>query len=135
MKNTRAIVTAMLLFAVSSFSYAADLVVIGHPSASALNKSQVADLYLGKTRSSGTLYDLPEGSGLFASFYDQATGRNVSQVKSTWARIVFSGQAQAPSQLNDSNAVRSAVAENSDAIGYIEKSAVDDSVKVLLELN
>lgn len=81
------------------------------------------------------LYDLPEGSDLFASFYEQATGRNVSQVKSTWARIVFSGQSRAPSQLNDSNAVRSAVAENQNAIGYIEKSALDDSVKVLLELN
>ncbi|BBI60809.1 hypothetical protein HSBAA_21150 [Vreelandella sulfidaeris] len=118
----------------SSFSFAADLVVIGHPSAETLTKNQVADIYLGKT-SSGTLYDLPEGSDLYASFYDQAAGRNVSQVKSTWARIVFSGQAQAPKQLNDSNAVRSAVAENPNAIGYIEKSALDDSVKVLLELN
>ncbi|TVP50427.1 MAG: hypothetical protein EA345_05105 [Halomonas sp.] len=134
MKTCRALFCALFLISFSSFSFAADLVVIGHPSASSLSKSQVADIYLGKTRS-GALYDLPEGSDLYALFYEQATGRNVSQVKSTWARIVFSGQAQAPSQLNDSNAVRSAVAENPNAIGYIEKSAVDDSVKVLLELN
>lgn len=134
MKTSRALLFAMLLLSFSSISFAADLVVIGHPSADTLTKNQVADIYLGKT-SSGTLYDLPERSDLYASFYDQAAGRNVSQVKSTWARIVFSGQAQAPKQLNDSNAVRSAVAENPHAIGYIEKSALDDSVKVLLELN
>lgn len=134
MKISKAIIAGLLLFAVSSFSVAADLVVIGHPTASALTKAQVADIYLGKT-SSGTLYDLPESSDLYASFYEQAAGRNVAQVKSTWARIVFSGQAQAPTQLPDSNAVKRAVAEDPRAIGYIEKSALDSSVKLLVDLN
>lgn len=134
MKNSKAVMVALLLFAFSSFAVAADLVVIGHPSASALTKGQVADMYLGKT-SSGTLYDLPENSAHYASFYEKAAGRNVAQVKSTWARIVFSGQAQAPKQLPDSSAVRSAVAEDPRAVGYIERSALDASVKVLLELD
>ncbi|MBZ0330971.1 hypothetical protein KZO25_11650 [Halomonas sp. ANAO-440] len=134
MKTSKAIVVAFLLFAFSTVAVAAELVVIGHPSASSLSKAQVADIYLGKT-SSGTLYDLPENSTLYASFYEQATGRNVSQVKSTWARIVFSGQAQAPTQLPDSSAVKRAVAEDPRAIGYIEKSALDSTVKVLLDLN
>lgn len=134
MKTCKAIVVALLLFAFSSFAVAADLVVIGHPSASTLSKAQVADIYLGKTNS-GTLYDLPENSPLYAAFYQEATGRNVSQVKSTWARLVFSGQAQAPTQLPDSDAVKRAVAEDPRAIGYIEKSALDSSVKLLLDLN
>ncbi|MDP3536505.1 MAG: hypothetical protein Q8S08_14065 [Halomonas sp.] len=133
MKTSRALFVALLLFTFASFASAAELVVIGHPTASSLTKSQVADIYLGKS-SSGTLYDLPESSPLYASFYEQATGRNVSQVKSTWARIVFSGQTQAPTQLPNSDAVRAAVSEDPRAIGYIEKSALDDSVKVLLEL-
>lgn len=133
MKTSKAIVVALLLFAFSSFAVAADLVVIGHPSASTLSKAQVADIYLGKTNS-GTLYDLPESSPLYAAFYQEATGRNVSQVKSTWARLVFSGQAQAPTQLPDSNAVKRAVAEDPRAIGYIERSALDSSVQLLLDL-
>lgn len=134
MSTSKVTFFALLLFSFASFASAAELVVIGHPSASSLTESQVADAYLGK-RDRGTLYDLPESSPLYAAFYEQATGRNVSQVKSTWARIVFSGQAQAPTQLPNSNAVREAVSEDPQAIGYIEKSTVDSSVKVLLELN
>lgn len=134
MKASRVLLFALFILPFSNLTLAAELVVIGHPSASTLSKNQIADIYLGKSNS-GTLYDLPEGSDLYATFYDQATGRNVSQVKSTWARIVFSGQAQAPKQLSDSNSVVSAVAENPNAIGYIDKSALNDTVKVLLELN
>lgn len=134
MKASKVLLFALFILSFSHLTLAAELVVIGHPSASTLSKNQIADIYLGKSNS-GTLYDLPEGSDLYATFYDQATGRNVSQVKSTWARIVFSGQAQAPKQLSDSNSVVSAVAENPNAIGYIDKSALNDTVKVLLELN
>ncbi|HEX2547565.1 MAG TPA: hypothetical protein VHL79_21960 [Ramlibacter sp.] len=112
---------------------AADLVVVGHPNAPALTKEQVADVFLGK----GTTLvpvDQPEASPLYAEFYRKATGRDVAQVKATWARLVFSGKAQAPRQLADSAAVRRAVAADPKAIGYIEKSAVDNSVKVILPL-
>ncbi|MGY6566399.1 MAG: hypothetical protein ACXIU5_16790 [Halomonadaceae bacterium] len=133
MKTCQSLFLALLLVVFTGLAHAADLVVIGHPSASPLTQAQVADIYLGKTNS-GTLYDLPESSPLYAAFYEKATGRNVSQVKSTWARLVFSGQAQAPTQLSDSNAVKRAVAEDPRAIGYIERSALDSSVKLLLDL-
>ncbi len=133
MSTFKSLIAATLLGLLSSFAVA-DIVVIGHPSADPLTKSQVADLYLGRTRGS-TLIDQPEGSDIYGSFYEQATGRSVAQVKSTWARLVFSGSAQAPQQQPNSAAVKSAVAGDPRAIGYIEKSAVDSSVKVLLELN
>ena len=133
MKTCQSLFLAALLLAFSGMTHAAGLVVIGHPSASPLSQAQVADIFLGKS-SSGTLYDLPESSPLYAAFYEQATGRSVSQVKSTWARIVFSGQAQAPTQLPNSDAVKQAVAEDPRAIGYIEKSALDSSVKLLFDL-
>lgn len=133
MSTMKSLFAATLLSLLSSLAVAADIVVIGHPSAATLTKSQVADLYLGKTRGS-TLLDQPESSDLYAGFYRQATGRSVAQVKSTWARLVFSGSAQAPRQLPNSAAIKQAVAEDPRTIGYIEKSAVDGSVKVLLEL-
>lgn len=112
----------------------AGLVVIGHPSAGAMTKDQVADVYLGKSQSS-TPIDQVDSSPAYAEFYKDATGRDVAQVKSTWSRIVFSGKGQPPKQLPDSGAVKKAVAADPKAIGYIDKSAVDGSVKVLLELN
>lgn len=59
----------------------------------------------------------------------------MAQVKSTWSRIVFSGKGQPPKQLPDNAAVKKAVAADPKAVGYIEKSAVDGTVKTLLELN
>lgn len=113
---------------------AADLVVITHPSAGALTKDQVADLFLGKSQAF-TPVDQAESSAVYADFYKKATGRDVAQVKSTWSRIVFSGKGQPPKQLPDSAAVKKAVAADPKAVGYIEKSAVDGSVKAALSLD
>lgn len=117
-----------------SVAHAADLVVIANPAVGALTKDQVANLYLGKNQSLNPV-DLPESSPLYAEFYKKATGRDVAQVKSTWSRIVFSGKGQAPKQLPDAAAVKKAVAANPKGVGYIEKSAVDGTVKAVLPLD
>ncbi len=94
----------------------------------------MADLFVGKSQAL-TPIDLPDSSSDYADFYRKATGRDVAQIKATWARLVFSGKAQAPRQLLDAAAVKKAVAADPHAVGYIEKSAVDSSVKVLLTLD
>ena len=131
MKSTILFVTALLCCAAVQ---AADLVVITHPAAGTLTKDQVADLFLGKSQSL-TPVDQNEGSAIYAEFYKKATGRDVAQVKSTWSRIVFSGKGEAPKQLADSAAVKKAVAADPKAVGYIEKSAVDGTVKSALSLD
>ncbi|RVU44422.1 hypothetical protein [Rubrivivax rivuli] len=121
-------------FALAGLANAQDMVVVGHPSAAALSKDQVADLFLGKSQALTPL-DLNDSSPLYAAFYRKATGREVAQVKSTWSRVVFTGKGQPPKQLPDAAAVKKAVAADPKAVGYIEKSAVDGSVKVLLALD
>lgn len=111
----------------------AQIVVVANPAAGALSKDQVADIFLGKDPSH-TPVDQGEGSPIYADFYKKATGRDVAQVKSVWSRIVFTGKGQAPKQLPDSAAVKKAVAADPKAVGYIEKAAVDGSVKVVLTL-
>jgi predicted signal transduction protein with EAL and GGDEF domain len=64
-----------------------------------------------------------------------ATGRDSAQVKAIWSRILFTGRSVLPKQLPDSEAVKKAVAANPKAVGYIEKSAVDASVKVASPLD
>lgn len=130
--HTRVAICAVLLAAASS-TMAADLVVIANPAVGPLSKDQVADLFLGKSVAF-TPIDQPDGSAAYADFYHKATGRDVAQVKATWSRLVFSGKGQAPRQLPDSAAVKKAVAADPKAVGYIEKSAVDSSVKVVLPL-
>lgn len=125
------IVMLALLSALSVAANSADLVVIGHPSAAPLTKDQVSDIFLGKSQGMN-LVDQAEGAPIRADFYKQATGRDLAQVKSTWSRLVFSGKAQPPKEVADSTAVKKAVAADPKAVGYIEKAAVDGSVKVVL---
>jgi ABC-type phosphate transport system substrate-binding protein len=134
MQKHRAIAAAAVLVLGAASAAAADLVVVANPAAGPVTKDQVAEVFLGKSQAF-TPVDQPEGSAVYSDFYRKATGRDVAQVKATWARLVFSGKAQAPRQLSDSAAVRKAVAADPKALGYIEKAAVDSSVKVVLSLD
>lgn len=116
------------------FAAQAQIVVIVNPAATAPTKEQVADIFLGKNQSL-TPFDQVESSPIYADFYKKATGRDVAQIKSTWSRIVFSGKGQSPKQLTDSAAVKKAVAADPKAVGYIDKSALDGSVKAALSLD
>jgi ABC-type phosphate transport system substrate-binding protein len=123
-----------ILFCYAMGAQATDLVVVTHPSAGGLTKDQVADIYLGKSQAFTPL-DQAESSPMYADFYKKATGRDVAQIKSTWSRVVFSGKGQPPKQFPDSAAVKKAVSADPKAVGYIEKSAVDGSVKAALSLD
>ena len=113
---------------------AADIVVIVHPQSPAPTKELLADIYLGRSQMLLPL-DLPDHTQIYAEFYRRATGRDVAQVKSTWSRIVFSGKGLPPRQLPDAAAVKKAVAADPTAVGYIDKSALDASVKAVLTLD
>jgi hypothetical protein len=113
---------------------AEEIVVIVNPAAAPIGKDQIADLYL--ARGSGRIpIDQAADSPIYVEFYKKATGRDVGQIKAIWSRILFTGRGLPPKQLADSAAVKKAVAADPKAVGYIEKSAVDASVKVALALN
>ena len=72
-----------------------------------------------------------EDSPVRAEFYKKVLEKEPSQVKAIWSKIVFSGKGKAPKEYKSSAEVKKVVSENPNAIGYIEKSAADDSVKVV----
>jgi ABC-type phosphate transport system substrate-binding protein len=125
---------AAATFSLLSVAAQADIVVVGHPSAAALTKEQVAEIYTGKSQSSAPI-DLPEASTLRADFYKKSTGKDGAQIKAIWSRLIFTGKATPPREVADAAAVKKAVAADPKAIGYIDKSAVDASVKVLVTLD
>ena len=110
----------------------AEVVVIVNPKAgeSAMSKDQVAQVFLGK---SGALtpVDQAEGAAIRSEFYKKVTDREPSQVKSLWSKLVFTGKATMPKEFGDSAAVKKAVAADPKLVGYIEKSALDASVKAV----
>ena len=115
------------------------LVAGAQSSASKLTAEQAASLFLGKSEQlpglgTALLLDQPESASVRELFYSKVTGKSAAQVKATWSRLVFSGKATLPKEVPNSAAVKKMVAENGHAVGYIEKSAVDSSVKVLLNV-
>ena len=125
---------ACVVLAGGAFAAHAQIAVVMNPSAAPLSKDQVANIYLGRSFDLKPV-DLPESSPVREQFYKKATDRDLSQVKATWSRIVFTGKGQPPKEQADAAAVKKAVSADPKAIGYIEKSAVDASVKVVLSLD
>ena len=110
----------------------AEVVVVANPRAaeSSMTKDQVAQFFLGRSSAMSPI-DQPEGAPLRAEFYKKVTDKDGSQIKSLWSKLVFTGKATMPREAADSAAVKKMVASDPKAIGYIDKSAVDASVKVI----
>lgn len=124
-----AIAAAVLATAVPAL---AEVVVVVNPKAAeaSMTKEQVAQFFLGKSTAM-TPIDQPEDAPVRAEFYKKVTDKDASQAKALWSKLVFTGKASMPKEVANSAAVKSAVAANPKAIGYMEKSAVDGSVKVV----
>ena len=120
---------AALLFALPAM---AEVVVVVNPKAAeaSMTKDQVAQFFLGKSSAMSPI-DQPESAPVRAEFYKKVTDKDASQVKALWSKLVFTGKATMPKEAADSAAVKKMVASDPKAIGYIDKSAVDASVKVI----
>lgn len=101
--------------------------------ASRMFSEQASQFFLGKSNLF-TPVDLPESSAVRAEFYKKVADKDTAQVKALWSKLVFTGKATAPKEYASTAEVKKAVAADPKAIGYIEKSAVDDTVKVILTL-
>ncbi len=134
MKN---ILTALLASALAAAALpaSAEIVVIVNKDnpASRMFSEQASQFFLGKS-AMFTPVDQAEGSKIRADFYQKVADKDPAQVKAIWSKLVFTGKATPPKELKSNAEVKKAVADDPKAIGYIDKSAVDDSVKVILTL-
>jgi hypothetical protein len=97
----------------------------------------VAAIFLGQSArfpdgAEAVPYDMRLGAALRDEFYARVTNKTPALLKAHWSKMVFTGRGQPPAELSDSAAVRRKVAEDPDAIGYIERSALDASVHAVL---
>ena len=99
-----------------------------------LAPEQVAHIFLAQTArlpdgAEVAAIDQPIGSELRDRFYSKVTGMSPTLVKSYWTKMVFTGRGQPPKVVDGSIAIRKLVAENPLLIGYIDRTALDDSVR------
>jgi ABC-type phosphate transport system substrate-binding protein len=121
-----------VLLAATAAPAMAELVIVVNPQnqATRMFPSQAAQFFLG-----GSVLFTPieqaESSPIRAEFYKKVLEKEPAQVQAIWSKLTFTGKAKLPKEYKSSAEVKKAVAESINAIGYIEKSAVDDSVKVI----
>ncbi|OIR01649.1 hypothetical protein GALL_163600 [mine drainage metagenome] len=131
-----------LLFALLSLAVSAQaevvVVVSSKSSVTSLTTEQTAKIFLGKVvtfpnEHAAFPIDQPEGSAIRDEFYSKVAHKNSSQLTAYWAKIIFTGEGRPPQLIAGDVAVRKAIASNPSAIGYIDKSAVNRSVRVVLK--
>ncbi len=116
----------------------ANVVVIAHPSASdsAIIKQVVKKIFLGRMNT------FPSGNPLVAveqsrespsmqEFHNKVTKKTPNALHAYWVKVVTSGKGVKLKSLQDDDAVKSWVASHPEALGYIDASHVDNSVKVV----
>jgi ABC-type phosphate transport system substrate-binding protein len=111
-------------------------VVSARSPVTSLSQAQVADIFLGKTSrfpdgTQAVPIDLIEDSPARERFYAQFAGKSPAQVKAHWSKIIFTGRGQPPRQASTGPEAKKLIADNPNAIGYIDQSLVDNSVRVL----
>jgi len=119
----------------------AEVVVVVNPRnpVATLTRQQVSLIYSGRlgsfpTGTSVTPLDLGEGTALRDEFYAKVTGRNPGEVRAYWSKQLFSGNGTPPRELATMDDVKRNVASDPSAIGYIDRAALDASVKEVLSV-
>ena len=102
-----------------------------------LTSSQAADIFLGKTNrlpggEPAMPIDQAEGSPEREEFYVRLVGKSRPQMKAHWSKIIFTGRGQPPKQASGNGELKKLLAENPGAIGYVDRSAVDRDLRIVL---
>lgn len=136
MKKLIVLITACFF----SLNISAAMVVIGNSAgADSLSKKDVKKLFMGKKTKlpngdRAKIIELVDGDPGRIEFHKAATGRSEAQLQSAWSRLVFTGKAEAPTQVANDAEVVKAVSAEPNAIGYVNEASVTGDVKVLLKL-
>ena len=134
-------IIAMLLLSLPLMASAELVVVTSQDSGvSSLSQAEVRQYFLGENRSLDgqrvQLLDLPNGHPVRERFYQEVAGRSLDQIRSHWARQVFTGGGQPPREVASIRDMKSRAATRG-VLGYLPADEVneDDGLKVLFRLD
>lgn len=140
MKSLRIVCLLILLISTAlgpSPLHAKEIVVIGNRSNNnPVDKAFVMKIYTGVAKywpDGGPLFPIDQAADnpVRTEFYLTVLGKNSANMKALWAQNIFTGKALPPKIVDLDAEVKKAVAANKQAIGYIDASSVDGTVKVL----
>lgn len=127
------------LLALGPACAAGDLVVITNTGSGVakLTRDEAVNIFMGRYKKlpSGMAALPVDENGEKALFYRALLGKELPEIQSYWARLVFSGQGSPPRQMENADEVIEIVVNNKGAIGYVDRKKVNTRVKVVLDLS
>ena len=134
-------ITAAFVFALSlgfTKNVYSDVVVIvnANNEISNISKSDLNRIFLGKKSTFGNNATATAVNQFYSSetrliFDKEYLRKSPQQSKAYWSKQLFTGEGVPPEELPGDLDVLQKVAKNADMIGYIDSSALNDSVKVI----
>jgi len=67
-------------------------------------------------------------------FYKQTSNKTLSQLRAYWIRVIFTGKAKPPKQVESLDKLLEMMAQNESLISYIPVSMVTDEMKILYKV-
>ena len=135
------VLIALTALSTTQATSAQTLVVIVNPAIGVqrLSRREALDIFLGRYRSfpsgaSALPIDLDVNSNERREFYLLLAHKDPGDMSSYWARLTFSGKVSPPFAVPDARSAVDIVANNPNAIAYVDSTAVDSRVRIALEI-
>ena len=117
-------------------AYAGAVVASKDSPLAAMDAEEVKKVFLGREPQLGgqavtVVYQ--KDSPTRSDFETKVLGKTGADLSGYWSKLIFTGKAQAPDEVAGDGGVKSKVAGNPGAVGYVSDAAVDGSVKVLFK--
>jgi ABC-type phosphate transport system substrate-binding protein len=126
------LLAACLLLVIALHRAHADVVVIvsAESTAPTLNTKQISRIFQGKSNLM-TPVDLASPSRIRNEFYTKVVGMDNALVRAQWSRLIFTGKVKAPKEFHSGAELVEAVAADPNVIGYVDRSFINMTVKVV----
>jgi len=116
----------------------ADIVVVmsAKSNVTNLSKDNVSAIFLGKTATlpdgiQAVPIEQDAGQAAYKEFHRLVTEKSDAQLNAYWAKMVFSGKGNPPREVANNDEVLKIIVANPSMIGYLDKLAVNRTVKVV----
>lgn len=100
-----------------------------------ISDHEIEQIFSGQLRSidgnSLQTLDLPGDDATRITFYQKLMGRSPDQMRSHWARLIFTGKGRPPREVNNSRDMISMIKSSDNLIGYVPVSEAGDNVRII----
>ncbi|WP_110707856.1 hypothetical protein [Salinicola sp. CR57] len=102
-----------------------------------LTQSDVVNIFMGRYRKlpTGNVALPVDSTTLKSRFYRALVNKDLAEINSYWARLVFSGEASPPQQIATIDDVHQLVIQNMNALSYVDGAQVPGDMHVVLMLS